>query len=141
MTSAWTPRLMWPASIVVITLLGYFLFPGHTYLQSDTQIYVPMMERMRDPGLFTRDIAVTRPHLAYTAYDEITSGLARGTGLDLEKVLTIEQLVFRTLGVVGLILIALRLGLRPVEAWFVAAVVSLGATMGGPAVLTIEYEP
>ena len=65
--------LSWGASILVIVVLGYFLFPGHTYLQSDTQIYVPMLERALDPGLFTRDITVLRPHLTLTAYDETAS--------------------------------------------------------------------
>src|SRR6267378_1100660 len=96
----------WGASILVIVLLGFFLFPGHTYLQSDTQIYVPMMERALNPSLFTRDITIQRPHLAFTAYDETAVGLARLTGLGLERVLTIEQLIFRTLGVAGLVLIA-----------------------------------
>lgn len=139
MSGGLTRRAAWGASIVAIALFGYFLFPGHTYLQSDTQIYVPMMERMRDPALFTRDIAVMRPHLAYTAYDEATVALSRVSGVSLETALTFEQLVFRALGVTGLILIALRFGLAPLEAWFVAAVVSLGATIIGPAVLTVEY--
>jgi hypothetical protein len=134
-------RLALGASIVLVTLLGYFEFPGHTYLQSDTQVYVPMMERLRDPSLFTRDIMVLRTHLTYTAYDETTLALVRISGMRLETVLVAEQLVFRALGVTGLLLIALRLGLDPVAAWFVAAVASLGATIGGPAVLTVEYEP
>src|ERR1700741_5404750 len=119
--------LSWGASILVIVVLGYFLFPGHTYLQSDTQIYVPMLERALDPALFTRDFTVLRPHLTLTAYDETAVGLARLTRLGFERVLTIEQLIFRTLGVAGLVLIALRLGLTAVQSWFVAAVVSLGA--------------
>src|SRR4051812_32662913 len=92
----------WFTSIAVITLLGYFLFPGRTYLQSDSQIYVPMLERMRDASLFTRDITILRPHLAFTAYDEIAVGLARITGLGFETVLTIEQLVCRGLATAGL---------------------------------------
>jgi hypothetical protein len=55
--------------------------------------------------------------------------------------LTAEQLLFRALAICGLILIAVRLGLSAVQSFFVAAVVSLGATILGPAVLTIEYEP
>jgi hypothetical protein len=141
MSSSLTRRLAWGASIVTIVLLGYILFPGHTYLQSDTQIYVPMLERLRDPALFTRDISLQRTHLTYTAYDEAAVALSRLTGLGFEGVLTVQQLLFRALAVTGLVLIALRLGLDAVEAWFVAAVVSLGATIAGPAVLTMEYEP
>lgn len=127
--------------VLVITLLGYWHFPGHTYLQSDTQIYIPMLERLQDPALFTRDIVALRPHLTFTVYDEAALLLKRVTSGSFEGVLTAQQLVFRALAVCGLMLIALRLGLSATEAFFVAAVVSLGATINGPAVLTIEYEP
>lgn len=101
MSPAWPRRALWGAPVIAITPLGYFLFPGYTYLQSDTQIYAPMMERLLDPSLFPRDITVLRPHLAYTAYDETAVALARATRFSLEQVLTIEQLFFRALGVTG----------------------------------------
>jgi hypothetical protein len=100
-----------------------------------------MLERLRDPALFSRDIVATRPHLAYTVYDETALAMKRITHADFESVLTGEQLVFRAFAIWGLILIALRLGLSASESFFVAAVVSLGATIAGPAVLTFEYEP
>lgn len=133
--------LFWLAAVLLITFLGYFLFPGHTYLQSDTQIYLPMLERLHNPSLFTRDIVALRPHLTFTIYDDTALAFKRLTHADFEWILTAEQLLFRALAVVGLILIALRLGLTATKAFFVAAVVSLGATISGPAVLTIEYEP
>lgn len=133
--------LLWSASVILLTLLGYFLFPGHTYLQSDTQIYIPMLERLHDPALFSRDIVALRPHLTFTVYDETALALKRITRGDFEMVLTGEQLVFRALAICGLVLIALRLGLSATQSFFTAAVVSLGATIIGPAVLTIEYEP
>ncbi len=133
--------LLWGASVVLLTSLGYFLFPGHTYLQSDTQIYVPMLERLNDPALFPRDIMALRPHLAYTIYDETAVVLKRITHADFEVILTAEQLLFRALAIWGVILIARRIGLNATQSFFVAAVVSLGATIVGPAVLTIEYEP
>lgn len=133
--------LLWGANVVLLTLLGYFLFPGHTYLQSDTQIYVPMLERLNDPALFPRDIVALRPHLAYTIYDEMAVLLKRITHADFEVILTAEQLLFRALAIWGLILIARRFGLNATQSFFVAAVVSLGATIVGPAVLTMEYEP
>src|SRR5260370_8763850 len=129
------------ASVVPITLLGYFLFPGHTYLHSDTQIYIPMLERLHDPALFTRDIVALRPHLTLTIYDEAALFLKRITGADFELVLTMEQLVFRALAVYGLMLIAMRFVLSLAQSFFVAGSVILGATISGPAVLTIEYEP
>ena len=133
--------LLWLTAVLLITILGYFLFPGHTYLQSDTQIYIPMLERLHNPSLFTRDIVALRPHLTFTVYDDTALALKRITHADFEWILTAEQLLFRALAVVGLILIALRLGLPATQSFFVAAIVSLGATISGPAVLTIEYEP
>jgi len=133
--------LLWAGGVLLITWLGFWFFPGHTYLQSDTQIYIPMLERLNDPALYSRDIVALRPHLMFSVYDEAAlflRGLTRGS---FEAVLTAEQLVFRALAVCGLILIALRLGLSSTQSFFVAAVVSLGATIAGPAVLTIEYEP
>jgi hypothetical protein len=133
--------LLWGTSVLFITVLGFFFFPGHTYLQSDTQIYIPMLERLHNPALFTRDIVALRPHLTFTIYDDTALALKRITNLDFQILLTAEQLLFRALAVCGLILIALRFGLSPTQSFFVAAVVSLGATISGPAVLTIEYEP
>ncbi|HVO96905.1 MAG TPA: DUF6798 domain-containing protein [Bryobacteraceae bacterium] len=129
------------AAAVLITLLGFFLFPGHTYLQSDTQIYIPMLERLNNPALFARDIVALRPHLGLTIYDETALSLKRLIHTDLQWILQAEQLVFRALAVCGLMLIALRCGLSGLQAFFVAAVVSLGATINGAAVLTLEYEP
>src|SRR5271169_4176247 len=121
--------LLWLTAVLLITILGYFLFPGHTYLQSDTQIYIPMLERLHNPALFTRDIVALRPHLAFTIYDDTALVLKRITNLDFQILLQAEQLLFRALAVVGLLLIALRLGLTATQSFFVAAIVSLGATI------------
>src|SRR5882724_8114246 len=133
--------LAWGGSIFVIVLLGFFLFPGHTYLQSDTQIYVPMLDHLRDPQLFARDEMALRPHLALTVYDEIARTLVRITRLPIQFVLQSEQLVLRALAIAGLALLAMKLGLDALEAWFAAALVALGGTILGAAVLTFEYEP
>jgi hypothetical protein len=128
-------------SIAVLTLTGYFQFPGHTYLQSDSQIYVPMLERFWDPAVLGRDFMVQRPHMAFTIYDEVALALRRLTGLGFQEVLTVQQLIFRALGLLGVFLIAasLKLGVR--MSLLVTAIFALGATIGGPTVLTIEYEP
>jgi hypothetical protein len=35
----------WPTALAVLALtaLGFFFYPGHTILQSDTQIYIPIL--------------------------------------------------------------------------------------------------
>jgi len=129
------------AAIVAIAVLGFFIFPGHTYLQQDTQIYAPMLERLSNPGLFTRELITSRPHLAWTAYDETALLLRRITSLDFKAVLLGEELVFRVLGLWGVYLIGRALRFSERESVLIGGVFALGATIIGPAVLTFEYEP
>lgn len=129
------------AALVLITLLGYLQFPGHTYLQSDTQIYVPILEHLRDAHVFANDIVATKPHVSYTVYDEVSLLLRGATGLDFQWVLEAQQFFFRFLGITGVLLIATSVGLTTRMALLAAAIIQLGATIGGPAVLTLEYEP
>ncbi|MBI4877034.1 MAG: hypothetical protein HY822_20545 [Acidobacteria bacterium] len=129
------------AVIAALTLAGFFQFPGHTYLQSDTQIYLPMFERLENPQVLAKDLVATRPHMAFTIYDEVSLGLRKLTGADFQHVLAAQQLLFRALGILGAFLIATSLGLGRWPALAVAALFSLGATVLGPMVLTFEYEP
>lgn len=131
-----------PAGIALaLALLTFFQFPGHTYLQQDTQIYVPILEHLRDPSVLANDILAEKPHVAFTLFDE-AARLGRAlTGASFREVLQTEQIAARALGIWGLYLMATAMGLGFGEAWLVAAIVSLGATIGGPAVLTFEYEP
>ncbi len=128
------------AAILAITALSFFVFPGHTYLQQDTQIYVPILENQWS-GALSKDMLVQRPHVNFTLYDELTNSLRWLTRAPLAVVLEGEQLVFRALGFVGIYLIAVALELDAMSAIVVTAIVALGATITGPAVLTIEYEP
>lgn len=134
-------RLPIAAAIIALTLLSYFQFPGHTYLGSDTQIYVPMLEHIWDPSALTRDLVATKPHLAYTLYDEIAIGLRWLTRTSFRTVLIAQQLLFRALQILGVYLLALSFPLARAKALLVAALFALGATIVGPAVLTFEYEP
>jgi hypothetical protein len=134
-----------PVSVAVfaalLTALTWFVFPGHTYLQQDTQIYVPMFEKLADPALFAHDLLTSRPHVSWTVFDEVSVGLHRATGLGFEAILVAQQLLFRALGIWGVYLIAKSLGLTRRLAMFVAALFSLGTMIVGPQVLTLEYEP
>ena len=129
------------AAILLLTLLTFVQFPGHTYLGSDTQIYVPMMEHIWDPSVLASDITANKPHLDYTIYDETAIALRWLTGAQFQSVLVAEQIFFRALELFAVFLIASALPLPPAFALFVTACFSLGATIVGPAVLTIEYEP
>ena len=87
----------WPvaAAIAVLTLLSFYVFPGHTWLQQDTQIYVPILEHLRDPSVLANDILVERPHVTFTLYDEIALALRRITGLGFRELLGAEQVATR----------------------------------------------
>jgi len=134
-------RVQVAAAICVLTLLNYYQFPGHTYLQADTQIYVPILEHIWDPAALPSDLIVQEPHVSFTLYDEIAEGLRKLTGLPFRQVLGGQQIFFRALGILGLYLIASSVGLSTAASLLVAAIVSLGATINGPAVLSFEYEP
>jgi len=124
-----------------LALLTYFQFPGHTWLQQDSQLYVPILEHQRDAAVLRNDPVAEKPHTAYTLYDETALALRRVTGLDFHQVLPGEQIVARALGIWGIYLMATAAGLGVGPAWLVAMAVSLGAVITGPAVLTFEYEP
>jgi hypothetical protein len=128
-------------AILALGLTGFFVFPGRTYLQQDTQIWVPMLEHLWDSRVLERDLLATRPHLAYTIYDEVTLALRYLLGVGLDYTLPAQQLLFRLLGIYGVWLLAVAAGLSPRLALLPAATYSLGATIAGPAVLTLEYEP
>jgi hypothetical protein len=127
--------------VAALTLASFFLYPGHTWLQSDTQIYAPILERLWDPAVFEREMLVERPHVSFTIYDEAALALRRLTRLDFATVLAAQQIVFRALGIWGVFLMATALGLTFWPAALVASIFSLGATIAGPSVLLFEYEP
>src|SRR6266498_1054457 len=129
------------AVCVALALLTFFQFPGHTWLQQDSQIYAPILENQRDPAVLRNDVLVQRPHVSFTLYDEAALALRHITGLGFREVLAAEQLFTRALGIWGLYLMAGAAGLTAGPALLVAAILSLGAAILGPAVLTVEYEP
>ncbi len=136
------PRtLLLVAGIVLFTWIGFSVFPGHTYLQSDTQIYLPILERLDSPGYLSRDPVAIRPHVSYTIYDEVAVSLHQAFNWPFEDILIAQQLIFRALGFLGVYLLVLAAGLSRLESFFVAALFHLGAALLGPAVLLVEYEP
>src|SRR5437879_10859495 len=98
---------------LAFALLTFIQFPGHTWLQQDTQIYAPILEHLRDPSVLRNEIVVEQPHLAYSLYDEVALGLRALTGLGFRELLTAQQIVTRALGIWGLLLLAQSLIPRP----------------------------
>ena len=135
-------RALFPfTGLLGLAALSYFVFPGHTILQSDTQIYLPILEHYWDSSALSQDMIVRNPHVSFTVYDEVAIGLRRLTGLSFEAVLALQQVIFRWLGFLGVYLIATSMGLSVAPALFVTAVHALGAWVSGPMVLVVEYEP
>lgn len=134
-------RLLPACAIAAMTLAGFALFPGHTWLQSDTQIYTPILEHLADPTLLVNDPIAIYAHVTWTIYDEVSMALRKLSGLDWQAVMAAQQLVYRALGLLGCFLLALSANLGIRAALLAAACFGLGAVVDGPAVLTIEYEP
>jgi hypothetical protein len=114
---------------------------SHTWLRSDTQIYLPILERLWDPSAFAHDLLAQHPHVSFTVYDEAALALRRIAALDFERVLEAQQFLCRALGILGIFLLATALRLSTRMALLAAAIFSLGAFIGGPTVLAIELEP
>src|SRR5581483_2891412 len=115
-------RLCTGAGILLFTLLSFFQFPGHTWLQQDTQIYAPILEHLRDPSVLRNDMLVKRPHVSFTLYDETALWLRQLTALDFQQVLALEQVVTRALGIWGIWLMATACGLASGPALVVAGI-------------------
>ena len=127
--------------IAAITWLEFQFFPGHTYLQGDTQIFLPILERLAAPGYLSRDLVATHPHVTYTIYDELTLFLHQVAAVSFETALTVQQVFCRGAGVLGVFLLVLAAGLGDLSALLLAALVNLGAALKGPQVLLIDLEP
>lgn len=129
------------AVVTVLVVCGFFYFPGHTFLHSDTQIYIPILERLRDPGLYPHDMVAQRPHVSFTIYDEMALLLRKVTGQEFRLVLHAQQIVFRICGMFGVFLVGRALGFPWILSLLLASIYGLGGTIGGPSVLIHEYEP
>ena len=134
------PHLATAVALGAFTLLTYFQFPGHTWLQQDSQIYVAILEHLDNPATLSRDLLCVHPHVKWTAFDEIARALHAITGLSYHAVFDVQLLVLRFLGLVGIFLLAGSAGLNRIGATFVAFLFGLGMLVGGPEILTIEYE-
>ncbi|MFN8812609.1 MAG: DUF6798 domain-containing protein [Acidobacteriota bacterium] len=131
------PRLGLGTFFALLTALGLTLFPGHSYLLSDTQVYIPLFEHLRQPSLYPNELLLEGAHLAFTLYDEITLALP----FPFEFSLFLQQFLFRWLGYIGAFLLARSAGFATGPAALASALLWLGAFVYGPAVVTTEFEP
>ncbi|HEX3684142.1 MAG TPA: hypothetical protein VHU83_16535 [Bryobacteraceae bacterium] len=127
-------------ALAAITWLEFEIFPGHSYLHADTQLLLPILERLDSPGFLSRDLVATHPHLTYTIYDEATLFLREAGRLDFKAALFAQQLLYRLAAVLGVFLLARAARLRDASALLISALVNLGAMLPGPAVFVTDPE-
>ena len=127
--------------VVAATWLEYEFFPGHTYLEGDTQIYLPILERLDAPGFLSRDLVATHPNVTHTIYDEVTLSLHGVLNLNFQTALMAQQLLYRAAAIFGVFLLASSAGVGNVLAYLIAILLNLGATLPGPAVPLVDREP
>ncbi len=133
--------LLLALAISAITFVEFEIFPGHTYLQGKTQLYVPMLERLDTPGFLSRDLVATHPNLSYTIYDEVTLFLHKGLRLDFREALILQQVLCRAAAVLGVYLLVCAAGFNGLWALLIATLVNLGAYLPGPALYLADPEP
>lgn len=129
------------AGLAVCAALQFEYYPGHSYLQGESQVFAPMIERLQFPGLLSRDIVAAHPVLRYTAYDEITLAVERLGRATIEISLGIQLLIARLAGIGGMFLIARACGLQLGWAAAVAALGGLGLALPLLHVGTAGNEP
>lgn len=124
-----------------ITFIEFEIFPGHTYLQGKTQLYVPMLERLDTPGFLSRDLVATHPNLSYTIYDEVTLFLHEALRLDFRTALVVQQVLCRSAAILAVYMIVCASGFGESWALLIATLVNLGAFLPGPALHLVDPEP
>jgi hypothetical protein len=127
--------------ILAVSWVEFQIFPGHSYLQSGTLIYLPVLERLDTPGYLSRDLIATSTSVSYTIYDEVTLFAHDAARLDFKKALILQQFLFRAAAVAGIFLLARETGLSGLLSMLVAALVNLGAMLPGPAACITGPEP
>lgn len=133
--------LLLAVAFLAIVLVEFESFPGHTYLQGKTQLYVPMLERLDTPGFLSRDLVATHSNLSYTVYDEVTLFMHEALRLDFQTALVVQQLLCRAAAVAGVYLLVTSTGLGELWALLIAALVNCGAFLPGPALHLVDPEP
>ena len=125
----------------LIGCLQFRYYPGHSYLEGESQIFVPMLERLDAPGFLSRDLVAVSPHLTYTIYDEATLFLHRLTGKSFKSVLLGELFVSRAAALFGIFLLLLSTRLSAGYAALLSALINFGVALPGLDELLIGREP
>ena len=137
----WRESCLLSALLALLAALGLYSFPGHSFLISDTQIYIPLFEHLRTPSLYPNELILSGAHLSYTIYDEVTLTLSNLLNQNFETALLFQQCLFRWIGLWGAFWLARAAGLSLGASVLTSSLLWLGAFVYGPAVITTEFEP
>src|SRR4051812_5520448 len=88
--------------VLVVAYVEFEVYPGHSYLQGESQIYLPILERLDSPGFLSRDLVATHPIVTYTIYDELSLFLHKAARCSLQHSLEIQQFSCRLAATFGL---------------------------------------
>ena len=137
---------MWRALAVLLMLLlvawvEFQFYPGHSYLGSASQLYVPILEHLATPGYLSRDLIATHPNVTYTVYDEITLFLHEAGRLDFAAALAGQQFVCRLAGIFGVFLLTRAARLNDWISVAVTALLNAGTFLPGVNLASIDPEP
>ena len=128
-------------SLLICAYLEFAFYPGHSFLAGSTQVFVPMLERLQEPGLLSRDLVATHPIQRYTNYDEATLFLLRVAHLPFEQALAAQQFAARVAETIGFYLLARAAGAGIWGAILSSAFAGFGAWLPGALVSTADREP
>jgi hypothetical protein len=118
--------------LLAVTWFEFQVYPGHSYLQGDTQLLVPMLERLDTPGFLSRDLVAANPVFTFTIYDEFTQFLHAQGHLSFEQALLRQQIVFRFAGILGVFLLARSLKTAPFASVALSATVNAATQLTAP---------
>jgi hypothetical protein len=127
-------------ALLVLTWFEFQVYPGHSYLHGETQLLVPMLERLDTPGFLSRDLVAANPSFAYTIFDEFTQFIHSEGHLSFEQALLRQQLFFRFAAILGVFLCARGLKVAPLPAVILAAAVNAVTRLDAPAAFVTSPE-
>lgn len=118
--------------LVAAAWFEFQVYPGHSYLEGETQLLVPMLERLDTPGFLSRDLVASNPTFAYTIYDEITQAIHSAGRLNFETALLRQQILFRFAALLGVFLLARALRVAPFAAVVLSGAVNAITRLAAP---------
>lgn len=127
-------------ALLVVTWFEFQVYPGHSYLHGETQLLVPMLERLDTPGFLSRDLVAANPPFAYTIYDEVTQLIHAEGHFSFEQALLGQQVFFRLTAILGVFLCARGLKVSSFPSVVLSAAVNAITQLDAPQAFVTSLE-